>query len=73
MIETEFARQSPEIGDSTSSFKLSAGGQLKLTSDVWLSLAAGGTRGGPANEQRGGFVLSSFKWALAREPSVKFP
>jgi hypothetical protein len=73
VIESEFARQSPEIGDSTSSFKMSAGGQLKLTSDIWLSLAAGGTRGGPVNEQRGGFVLSSFKWALSREPAVKLP
>jgi hypothetical protein len=36
-----------------------------------LSLSAGGTRGGPANEQRGGFVLSSFKWALSREPAVR--
>lgn len=73
VIESEFARQSPDVGDSTSSFKLSVGGQLKLTSDTWLSLSAGGTRGGPTNEQRGGFVLSSFKWALSREPSVKFP
>ena len=73
VIESEFARQSPDAGEATSSFKLSVGGQLKLTSDIWLSLAAGGTRGGPADEQRGGFVLSSFKWALSREPAVRIP
>lgn len=73
VVETEFARQSPEIGDSTTSFKVSVGGQLKLTTDTWLSVSAGGTRGGPANEQRGGFVLSSFKWALSREPAVRIP
>jgi hypothetical protein len=73
VLESELARQSPPVGAATSSFKMSVGGQLKLTSDIWLSLAAGGTRGGPADEQRGGFVLSSFKWALSREPAVKIP
>jgi hypothetical protein len=73
VIESEFTHHSPKIGDGTSSFRLSVGGQLKLASDIWLSLSGGGTRGGPANEQRGGFVLSSFKWALSREPAVKMP
>ena len=73
VIETEFARQEPRSGDSTTSFMLSVGGQLKLTTGTWLSVSAGGTRGGPANEQRGGFILSSFKWALSREPAVRFP
>ena len=71
VVEAEFARQSPEVGDSTTSFKMSVGGQIKLTTDTWVSVSVGGTRGGPANEQRGGFVLSSFKWALSREPAVK--
>jgi hypothetical protein len=73
VVETELSRQSPASGDTTTSFKLSGGGQLKLANDVWLSFTAGGTRGGPANEQRGGFVLTSLKWALSREPALKLP
>jgi hypothetical protein len=73
VIETEFGRQSPRTGGSTTSLMLSAGAQVKLTTGTWLSLSAGGTRGGPANEQRGGFILSSFKWALSREPAVRLP
>ena len=73
VVESEVARQSPKVGESTTSFKLSGGAQLKLASDVWISFSVGATRGGSANEQRGGFVLSSLKWALSREPSIKEP
>jgi hypothetical protein len=73
VVETEVSRQSPATGDSTTSFKLSGGGQLKVSNDVWVSFTAGGIRGGAANEQRGGFVLSSLKWALSREPAIKLP
>ncbi len=73
VIESEVAHQSPKVGDSTTAFKLSVGGQLKLASNVWISLAVGGTRGGAANEQRGGFVLSTLKWGLSREPAVTLP
>jgi hypothetical protein len=69
VFESEFARQSPEGEESSTTAKLSVGGQLKLTTDLWLSLAVGANRGGPANEERSGFVLSTFKWALSREPS----
>jgi hypothetical protein len=61
----------PERGDSVSAFNLSVGGQMKLANDVWLSLAVGGNRGGVADEERSAFVLSSFKWALSREPSLR--
>jgi hypothetical protein len=72
VVETDFARQMPEDGDSTSGGRLSLGAQLKLTTGVWLSLAIGANRGGSPNEERSAFVLSSFKWALSREPSLKF-
>jgi len=73
VIETQVARQSPKTGSSTTSVSVSGGGQLRLASDLWVSLSVGATRGGSPNEQRGGFVLSSLKWALSREPAVKIP
>ncbi len=73
VVESEFVRQSPEGGDDSTSFKVSGGGQLRLGTGVWLSVAVGGTHGGNAAEQRGGFVLSSFKWALSRDPAVTLP
>lgn len=71
VIESEIGRQSPQNGDATNSFTLSAGGQLKLSDDLWLSAAVGGALKGSSAEQRGMFVLSSFKWALSKEPSIK--
>jgi hypothetical protein len=71
VVEAELAREMPERGDSVSALNLSVGGQMKLTNDVWLSLAVGGNRGGVADEERSAFVLSSFKWALSREPSLR--
>jgi hypothetical protein len=72
VVEAEFARQMAENEDARTAVKLSVGGQIKLAPDVWLSLALGANRGGSANEQRSAFVLTSFKWALAREPSLRF-
>jgi hypothetical protein len=72
VTEAELARQWSEGRDATSALKLSIGGQIKLSTDVWLSAAVGATHGGPSNEQRSAFVLSSVKWALSREPAVKF-
>jgi hypothetical protein len=71
VVEGELAREMPELGETSSVLELSVGGQLRLTSDVWLSLAVGGHRGGSPNEDRSTFVLSSFKWALSREPSLR--
>ena len=73
VIESEVARLSPKVGDSTTSFTISGGAQLKLASDVWISLSVGARHGGSANEQRGAFVLSSLKWALSREPAITLP
>jgi hypothetical protein len=73
VVESEFVRQSPEGADDSTSFRLSGGGQIKLATGVWLSVAVGGTSGGNTAEQRGGFVLSSFKWALSRDPAVNLP
>ena len=72
VLEGEVARQMPDDGEATTGLRLSVGGQIKLTTDVWLSLAVGASRGGSPNEERSAFVLSSFKWALSREPSLKF-
>jgi uncharacterized protein YjbI with pentapeptide repeats len=44
----------------------SAAGKKKGAAGVKRGRA---TRGGSANEQRGGFVLSSLKWALSRKPA----
>jgi hypothetical protein len=71
VVEGEFAREMPDVGEATGVFELSVGGQMKLASDVWLSLAVGGHRGGSPNEERSTFVMSSFKWALSREPSLR--
>ena len=71
VVEAEVAREMPERGDSVSAFNLSVGGQMRLANDVWLSLAVGGNRGGVSDEERSAFVLSSFKWALSREPSLR--
>jgi hypothetical protein len=70
VVEAEIAHQMPEVGDTTTALALSLGGQMKLTTGVWLSLAVGANRGGSPNEERSAFVLSSFKWALSREPSL---
>jgi hypothetical protein len=71
VIESEVGKQSPKNGDATTSFTLSGGGQIKLSDDLWLSAAVGGALKGSVGEQRGLFVLSSFKWALSKEPSIK--
>src|SRR5688572_6453132 len=71
VVETELARDMPEVGDATNVLELSIGGQMRLAPDVWLSLAVGGHRGGLTNEERSTFVMSSFKWALSREPSLR--
>ena len=73
VIESEVARHSPKGGESATSVRLSVGAQLKLADNVWASLAFGATRGGSTNEQRSGFVSSSLKWALSREPAIKLP
>jgi hypothetical protein len=73
VFESELTRQSPKGSDATTSLTVSGGGQLKLAADVWLSLAVGGSTGGDPNAKRGIFVLSSFKWALSREPGVQIP
>lgn len=71
VVESEVGRQSPKNAEATTSFTLSGGGQIKLSDDLWLSAAVGGALKGTEGEQRGMFVLSSFKWALSKEPSVK--
>jgi hypothetical protein len=73
VLESEIGRQSPKNGDATTSFTLSGGGQLKLSDDMWLSASVGGALKGSSDEQRGMFVLSSLKWALSKEPSIKAP
>jgi hypothetical protein len=72
VTEGEVARQRPDGQDAKTSGKVSVGGQLKLATGVWLSAAVGATAGGPTAERRSMFVLSSLKWALSREPSLKF-
>jgi hypothetical protein len=71
VVEGELASEMPDVGDATSVLELSIGGQMRLAPDVWLSLAVGGHRGGLANEERSAFVMSSFKWALSRESSLR--
>ena len=71
VVEGELAREMPDGGDATSVMELSIGGQVRLAPDVWLSLAVGGHRGGLTNEERSTFVMSSFKWALSREPALR--
>ena len=73
VLESEIGRQSPTIGEPTTSFTLSGGGQLKLSDDMWLSASIGGALKGSNIEDRGMFVLSSLKWALSKEPSIKAP
>jgi hypothetical protein len=73
VIESEIGRQSPANADSTTSFTLSGGGQIKLSDDMWLSASIGGALKGATSEQRGMFVLSSLKWALSKQPSIKAP
>jgi hypothetical protein len=74
VVETELLRKSPKGADDVTTFSLSGGGQLKLATGVWLSVAVGGTRSGnTSDENHGAFVLSSFKWGFSREPAVKFP
>jgi hypothetical protein len=72
VTEGELARLAPKGQDAKASAKLSTGGQLKLSTGVWLSAAVGATIGGPTTERRSMFVLSSLKWALSREPALKF-
>jgi hypothetical protein len=72
VTEGELARLAPKGQDSKVSGKLSTGGQLKLSTGVWLSAAVGATIGGPTTERRSMFVLSSLKWAMSREPALKF-
>lgn len=71
VVEGELARDMPEVGAAKSVLELSVGGQMRLAPDVWLSLSVGGHRGGLTNEERSTFVMSSFKWALSREPSLR--
>jgi hypothetical protein len=74
VVESEWVRKSPAGAEHLTAFTLSGGGQIKLSNDLWLSVAVGGSLGGAkSDEQRGGFVLSSFKWAFSREPAVKVP
>jgi hypothetical protein len=73
IIESELGRKSPKSGDPSTAFTVSAGGQLKLSDELWLSAAIGGALKDATGQQRGLFVLSSFKWALSKEPSVKAP
>jgi hypothetical protein len=73
VIETDLARTSPQGSDSKTAFKLAGGAQLRLATDIWISVSVGATRGGSPAEQRGAFVLSSFKWALSREPAITVP
>lgn len=73
VVESEIARQSPTVGDGATAVTLSGGGQMRVGNDVWVSFSVGGTRGGAANERRGGFVLSSLKWALSRQPAIPLP
>ena len=73
VIESELGRKTPKGRDASTAFTLSAGGQLKLSDELWLSAAIGGALKDATGEQRGLFVLSSFKWALSKEPSVKAP
>ena len=73
VVESEIVRQSPTIGDDATAVTLSGGGQMRVGNDVWVSFSVGGTRGGSANERRGGFVLSSLKWALSRQPAIPLP
>ena len=73
VLESEVGRQSPEGSSSTTSFTLSGGGQLKLSDEMWLSASVGGALKGSAATQRGMFVLSSFKWALSKSPSISMP
>jgi hypothetical protein len=72
VLEGELIRKSPDGKDADTSFTLSGGGQLKLANDLWLSLAVGGSLGASEVPKRL-FVLSSFKWALSREPAAKLP
>jgi hypothetical protein len=73
VVESEFVRLSPKGGDNSTSFTLSGGGQMKLATGVWLSVAVGGSLKGSTDEEKGAFVLSSFKWAMSREPAIKAP
>jgi hypothetical protein len=73
VLESEIGRQSPKTGSAKTIATLSGGGQLKLSDDFWLSAAIGGSFKGNPDEQRGMFVVSSLKWALSKEPSIKAP
>jgi hypothetical protein len=73
VFDSEWSRKLPKDKDAVTSLRVSGGGQVMLSPDVWLSLAVGGELNGGTDEQRGMFVLSSFKWALSRQPSVKAP
>jgi hypothetical protein len=72
VTEGELARLAPKGQDAKASGKLSVGGQFKLATGVWASAAVGANIGGPTTERRSMFVLSSLKWALSREPGLKF-
>jgi hypothetical protein len=73
VLESDIGRQSPTTGGNTTTFTLSGGGQLKLSSDLWLTASVGGKLNGSTEEERGMFVLSSFKWAFSREPAIQAP
>lgn len=71
VLEADVARQTPKDLDPTTAYKLSLGGQLRLSTGVWISFAVGGSGGGPVAASKAAFVLSSFKWAMSREPAIK--
>jgi hypothetical protein len=73
VLESEIGRTSPTNAEATTSFTVSGGAQIKLSDDMWLSASVGGALKGGGDEQRGMFVLSSLKWALSRQPSIKAP
>jgi len=51
------------------SYRLGVGVERRLDRNLWLSVSVG-AEGGRAGGEGRGFVLSSFKWATAREPSL---
>jgi len=73
VLESEMGRKSPKRGDATTSVTLSTGGQIKLSDNTWLSASVGSALKDSSKEQAGMFVLSSLKWALSKEPSIKAP
>ena len=71
-FEALYLRNKPAGRDPNSSYRVSVGAERKINKDLWFVISAGG-EGGRADGKNKGFVLTSFKWAFSKAPTIQAP